>query len=575
MRTFLTLLLSGLSIAFVIPASAQTYSVGDTLTVIQRPLINIPAIVRPGDPLTISCDADPQTSGWSATLERGGLVIPLTVDSASYSPSTLWWTLAVTTPDVPVFDLYDLHVAADVGLDDVTRHSVKVIPEYRTQFEIVHITDTHIPTYLYYYQSGADADSSTSEGLRQITEDINLINPEFVLLTGDFINEGELEDYLGKRYYSRSMMHLTEFAVPVYLTAGNHDIGGWNDTPPSTGTARRDWWKFYGWKRLDNPPPGAPAYTQDYSFDYRDLHFVGLESYDNYDSWRFSIYGADSYTDLQMSWLNADIAAASSASRVVLFHHFDFQNELNLSGLGIDLSLSGHQHSDIDDTSYPMDVQTDNAGGTNRPFRVVKFNGSAISPRPTLSAQDPTTLEVVYSPANDGSVPEVTAQVFNGYTESFPHALLRVAMPGGALGYSATGGVLSQVDDTGDHAVCYVEVDLPANGFRFVTVTADTTSVTAVPHAAATRLLGAAPNPFNPRTEISFTLASSSHCRVTVFDLRGRELDVLVDEHRDAGLHAVTWDGRDASKRALPSGTYFVGLRAGSYVETRKIVLAR
>jgi len=563
-------------ICIAAPGAAQlNYTTGDTITVIQRPLVNIPSIVRPGDALTVSCDADPQTSGWTATLERGGLAVPLTIDVASYSPSTLWWTLEITTPDVPVFDLYDLHMTADYGLDDVTTNSVKVIPEFKTAFEVVHITDTHLPTYKYWDQSGAYTDSTTSMALRAITNDINIINPEFVLLTGDLINEGELEDYLDSKYYSRSMMHLNEFEVPVYLTAGNHDIGGWNDTPPSDGTARRDWWKFYGWKRLDNPPPGAPAYTQDYSFDYRDLHFIGLEAYDNYDSWRYSIYGPESFTDLQVDWLEDDIAAAAAASRVVLFHHYDFNNSLNLSSMGIDMALYGHSHSDSDDNSYPMNVRTDNAGGPNRPFRVVKFNGSTISARPTLSAEDETMLEVVYTPGNDGSVPDVNAMVYNGHPESFPRGLLRVNMPGGAASYTATGGTLTQVDDTGDHAVCYIEMNIPANGFVAVNVNADTTTVTDVPDAGATRLLDAAPNPFNPRTEVGFELAAATRCRLTVFDLRGRELDVLIDEHRNAGRHSATWDGRDASGRAQPSGTYFVGLRAGAYTEARKIVLAR
>ncbi len=558
-----------------VPVAAQSYTTADTLTVVQKPLPNIPSIVRPGDALPVDCEADPGTTGWTATLVRGSLELPLTSIAAVDKPMTLWWTLDILAPSVPVYDLYDLRVTADGGVDDTVRRAVKVIPEFRTAFEVIHITDTHIPTYLYYYQSGADTDSTTSEGLRAITEDINIINPEFVLITGDFIQEGELEDFLDKKYYSRSMMHLNEFEVPTYLTAGNHDIGGWNDTPPSDGTARRDWWRFYGWKRLDNPPPGAPARTQDYSFDYRDLHFVGLEAYDNYDGWRSSIYGWESFTDDQMSWLSTDLAAAGGASRVILFHHYDFQGELNLSSLGIDLSLSGHRHYDIDDSSYPMDVQTDNASGTNRPFRLVRFDGSSIDAAPSLEAQDPNRLRVTWSPANDGTHPTVDATVFNSHGEAFPHGLLRVNMPGGALGYTATGGVLTQVDDTGDHAVCYVEVSIPASGSVAVTVEADTTTVTDVPVNAAARLLGARPNPFNPRTEIVFDLARAADCRLSVFDARGREVAVLLDGRRDVGRHAAAWDGRDLTGRALPSGTYIAGLRAGGYTEARKIVLAR
>ena len=552
-------------------ATAQTYTLGDTLTVIQRPLLNIPAIVRPGDPLPISCDADPATTGWSASLIRDTLEVPLTIDAASYDPATLWWTLSVTTPAVPVFDLYDLRVTAD-GLEDTTRDAVKVITEFRTDFEIVHLSDTHLPTYLYHYQDGADTDSTTSENLREITRDINLINPEFVFLTGDLVNEGELEDYLDKRYYSRAQMHLNEFDVPVYLTAGNHDIGGWNDTPPPAGTARRDWWRFFGWRRLDDPPPGAPEYTQNYSFDYGDIHFTALESYDNYDSWRDYIYGPESFTGGQVDWLEADLAAAAASLRRVLCHHYDFAHELNLASLGVDLSLSGHIHRDEEDSVYPLDVVTDNAGGINRPFRLVRFDGADIDPRPTLSAQDAGRLRVTYTPANDGTHDVVSAQFVNGHPEAFHHALLRIAMPA-ADSYLVAGGTLTQVDATSEPVICYVEVDLPAQSNVTVTVEVDD-SANGIP-AALPRRLSVEPNPFNPRTRITFVLDTPQMCRLTVFDLRGRTLTVLVDGLQAAGRHESSWDGTDARGDTLASGTYLLGLRAGAYTETRKIMLVR
>ncbi len=557
-----------------LPVAAQTYTTADTLTVIQKPLLNIPSLVRPGDPLPISCDADPGTTGWTASLVRGALDIPLTITTATYDPSTLWWTLDCDTPDVPIYDLYNLRVTADGGIDDTVNHAVKVIPAFRDTFEVIHITDTHLPTYLYYDQTGALTDSTTSMNLRVITRDVNIINPEFVLLTGDLVNEGELEDFLDAKYYSRAVMHLNEFAVPVFLTSGNHDIGGWVDTPPSDGTARRDWWKFFGWKRLDNPPAGAPAHTQDYSFDYGPIHFTGLEAYNNYDEWKYDIYGSDSFTADQLSWLDQDLAASAGSARHVIFHHRDFQYQLNLSSLGVDLSLSGHIHSDVDDNTYPMDVSTDNAGGQNRPFRLVRFNGTDIDPRPTLSAEDENTLAVTYTPDNDGTAIEVTATVHNGYPEEFPHGLLRINMPGGAS-YEVFGGTLTQVDDTGDHAVCYVEVPLPGNSDVTVSVRADTTRVSTVPPAAITGSLGVHPNPFNPRTEISFELLRDTACRVTVFDVRGREIAVLMDGLRHAGRQAVIWDGRNDAGRSVPSGMYLVGLRAGSYTEARKLLLAR
>lgn len=573
-RFFLLVIAATALCVAVTPLAAQTYTTADTLTVIQKPLLNIPAIVRPGDPLPINCDADLATTGWTVAIERGGLNIPLAISTASYDPTTLWWTLNCTTPNVPIFDLYNLHVTADGGVDDTTNHAVKVIPSFREDFEIIHITDAHLPTYLYYTQNGSEADSTTSVNLRAITADVNIINPEFVLLTGDLVNEGELEDYLDRKYYSRAVMALNEFAVPVYLTAGNHDLGGWDDTPPSAGTARRDWWKFFGWKRLDDPPAGAPAHTQDYSFDYGPIHFTGLEAYNNYDSWKYEIYGSDSFTADQLAWLSQDLAAAAGSARHVIFHHRDFQHQLNLTALGVDLSLSGHTHSDSDDNTYPMDVVTDNAGGRNRPFRLVRINQTDLDPRPTLSAEDDDRLAVTYTPANDGTAAQVDALLHNGYGEAFPHGLLRFNMPGGAL-YEASGGTLTQVDDTGDFAVCYVEVAIPANGDITVSVRADTSPVAGVPVAPAARMLSVYPNPFNPRTEISFDLAVATNCRLTVFDLRGNEVAVLADGILAAGHQVLTWDGRDSAGRSVPSGLYLAGLRAGAYSEARKMLLAR
>ncbi|NTV03841.1 hypothetical protein HGA89_02825, partial [bacterium] len=126
---------------FGVRAGAQTYTLADTLTVIQRPLVNIPALVLPGQDLLISCVAPLGTTGWTARLERGALQIPLQVVGAAYDPATTWWTVAAAVPDMPVFDLYDLRVTASGGLDDRARHAVRVLPQWREDFTFVHITD--------------------------------------------------------------------------------------------------------------------------------------------------------------------------------------------------------------------------------------------------------------------------------------------------------------------------------------------------------------------------------------------------------------------------------------------------
>lgn len=92
---------------------------------------------------------------------------------------------------------------------------------------------------------------------------------------------------------------------------------------------------------------------------------------------------------------------------------------------------------------------------------------------------------------------------------------------------------------------------------------------------AATFLSQNAPNPFNPATTIRFGLAAQGRVTISIFDVSGRLVRTLVDGPRSAGLYKETWDGRGAGGSAVASGVYFYRLRAGTFSETKKMVLTR
>jgi hypothetical protein len=77
-------------------------------------------------------------------------------------------------------------------------------------------------------------------------------------------------------------------------------------------------------------------------------------------------------------------------------------------------------------------------------------------------------------------------------------------------------------------------------------------------------LAAAVPNPFNPSTEIHFSLAQGGWTRLEVHGLDGRLVDVLVDEVRPAGEHRVQWQGRDRRGSAVASGMYLYRLTTPS-----------
>ena len=78
------------------------------------------------------------------------------------------------------------------------------------------------------------------------------------------------------------------------------------------------------------------------------------------------------------------------------------------------------------------------------------------------------------------------------------------------------------------------------------------------------------PNPFNPSTAISYQLSANSFVSLKVFDVLGREVATLVNEVKKAGTYSTTWNAS-----GFGSGIYFCKMQAGSFSETKKLVLMK
>ena len=83
------------------------------------------------------------------------------------------------------------------------------------------------------------------------------------------------------------------------------------------------------------------------------------------------------------------------------------------------------------------------------------------------------------------------------------------------------------------------------------------------------------PNPFNPSTTVTFALPHSGHVRLSVHDLRGHLVALLVDDRKTAGTHEATWDGRDRQGRSAPAGVYLLQLKVAGEVRTGRMVLIK
>lgn len=78
------------------------------------------------------------------------------------------------------------------------------------------------------------------------------------------------------------------------------------------------------------------------------------------------------------------------------------------------------------------------------------------------------------------------------------------------------------------------------------------------------------PNPFNPGTTISFSLPEGGNVKLTIYNLIGQEIGIIVNGYKDAGIHTINFDGSD-----LNSGIYYYQLQAGSFVQTKKMILLK
>jgi hypothetical protein len=123
-------------------------------------------------------------------------------------------------------------------------------------------------------------------------------------------------------------------------------------------------------------------------------------------------------------------------------------------------------------------------------------------------------------------------------------------------------GTGEQVVSTGHHILSMIDTDYnPA----IVNVLSENISVFSF------ELFQNYPNPFNPNTTISWQSPVSGWQTVKLFDVLGRELETIVDGYYEAGVHSTLY----IVNSTLPSGVYFYQLRAGSFVESKKMILSK
>lgn len=109
----------------------------------------------------------------------------------------------------------------------------------------------------------------------------------------------------------------------------------------------------------------------------------------------------------------------------------------------------------------------------------------------------------------------------------------------------------------------------------FITEKKEETEADLPQNRMVTQLRPNYPNPFNPITEISFTLAEGGAARVDIYNVRGQSVAQLIDGYLPAGNHTVTWRGENDNGMPLGSGVYYYRLKVGEYEAVRKMLMVK
>ena len=89
-------------------------------------------------------------------------------------------------------------------------------------------------------------------------------------------------------------------------------------------------------------------------------------------------------------------------------------------------------------------------------------------------------------------------------------------------------------------------------------------------------LLDNYPNPFNPETQIRFSIGSQENVQLVIYDMMGRQVNFLIDgESFSSGYHSVNWSGLDNTGNKVPSGVYIYRIKAGNFIADKKMLLVK
>jgi hypothetical protein len=381
---------------------------------------------------------------------------------------------------------------------------------------------------------------NNSSNENKVSQMIDVWNVDFIITVGDNnYPDGQastLDDNIGQYY--RKYIDNYQGTYPgndpptnmFFPSLGNHD---WHQVPP---TPYLDYFDLPGAGiAVGSVPSGNERY---YDFIIGQVHFFAIDSDSDEPDGRNS-------TSIQAKWLQSALSESTLPWKVVYFHHAAYSSSSKhgnntyiqwpFEEWGADAIFQGHDHT------YERIHKDDNDDGIIIPYFVSGNSGASL-----YAIGDPISGSQYRLGSSDGNVRGALKVIASVDTIRFEE--YTITNMNGTETWS-TGGSLRD-----SYKIDFVSKDMKGGDNL----------------PAGFALAQNYPNPFNQETTIRFSLPEECMVLLEVYNSSGQKVDTLFNTNLSRGYYNVVWNASQ-----MPSGIYFYRIRAGSFIDLRKMIFMK
>lgn len=426
-----------------------------------------PAFVEPGGTFVAEVKAatGASASGWSASIQNDLRSWSCSVVSAATGKikhGTLdGWRVTIRVPSGAPPELFRLNLSHTTEGSSSVSHAVSVVPDLDSPFYILQLTDEHVGRL-----DAAQADGYRSAELVQwAVPMVNLINPRFVLNTGDDTNSMAWQDSPDQIAWYRQAR--SGYRVAAITVPGNHDVAPTGNSRHSVTTSRWD------------SQMGYRAFS------------AKLGS--------FYVLAHDFYDSALKQWASAEWSRSwndpSIKYRLIAQHYSSTYAFLPPSGKYCNLMLLGHLHTnDVPQTTpYPILINTAALSYAKAGFHEFRRTSTGGWTCPTISTHDSggntlrlvgdwgaPTIKASFSKPNDGTPASNSVSITNTLGKSFYDGRVRFLMAAGTYTLSGAEKLAEYTYASGTRTAVVARVNIAKNATTRVSISRSTGGTTPV-----------------------------------------------------------------------------------------------